>query len=232
MNKKTLTEADAVKSVESRLNSVAVCTIEKKKPETAPAFFSKLDASIARSIKASRVINIGQLRDMNEKVFCIMQKIHVMKDTQALTLEQIQKQVYADLISPIHKASKDSKTIEYGLLSDAVREADILKAFFIYSTLFGGLHLILNKNGTLAIQKNEAKVSLLSSSFYVPVETIDENKEKITYRVTVKFNDTFKNAVKSALAENYEAYKKISIGKKPDTPEIEATPEVTTEATA
>jgi len=232
MAKKITNEVDAMESVASRLDSVAVCSVEKKKPDTAPAFFAKLDASIARSIKASRVINVSQLTDMKEKIFCIMQKIDVMKDTQALTIEQIQKQVYAALESPVHKASKDSKTIEYGLLSDVVREADILKAFFIYSTLFGELHLILNKNGTLAIQKNAAKVSLLSSSFYVPVETIDENKEKITYRITVKFNDTFKNAVKSALAVGFDEYRKISIGKKPEAPEIAVTPEVTAEATA
>lgn len=232
MNKKTLTEQDAIDSVNSRLNSVAVCTIEKKKADTAPAFFSKLDASIARSIKASRVINISQLKDMKEKVFCIMQKIDGMKDTQALTLEQLQKQVYAELTAPIHRASKDSKTIEYGLLSDVVREADILKAFFMYSTLFGGMHLVINKNGTLAIQKNVAKVSLLASSFYVPVETIDENKEKIVYRVTVKFNDTFKGVLKEALAVGYDEYRKISIGSRPETPEIEGSTEVPAEATA
>ena len=73
-NKRILTEADAVQSVETRLNSVAVCSVEKRKADTAPAFFAKLDASIARSIKANRVINIAQLRDMTEKVFCILQK--------------------------------------------------------------------------------------------------------------------------------------------------------------
>ncbi len=230
MSKKITNEVEAMETVASRLDSVAMCSVEKRKADTAPAFFAKLDASIARSIKASRVINVSQLKDMKEKVFCIMQKIDGMKDTQALTLEQIQKQVYAALESPVHKASKDSKTIEYGLLSDVVRESDILKAFFIYNTLFGELHLILNKNGTLAIQKNAAKISLLSSSFYVPVETTDESGEKITYRITVKFNETFKNAVKSALAVGLDEYRKIRIGKKPDTPEIEATE--ATEATA
>jgi len=227
-----------MKTTENVLSAIAeISTIEKT--AHVARFYNRVISSEQNAVHIDSDINIARIFSLENVDFAILASLHTMADTQCRTFTEI-KEKTVKLIekSGLAIANKNSSLIaSFYKWRDMLTDDRIKQNVVLLASMYNGYHIILNKNGMIAVQKNTKKESLLSAKFYKNVELIGENgiksKEKIRVKLNTEFISTFGNALETA------NYKLITAIVKPIAIETEETeteetvePEVMTEEKA
>lgn len=164
------------------------------------ALFNSVKNSVPNPILVNRVVSVNSLLRLNYKDYLIMSHILTMKDTEQLTYSQIVSKIFPK-IEP-KKASNEGMTVEYRNLVGKISDRDIEKAVIMLVALGCKLHLTYNKNGACSVRHEEAKISLIKPSLFIPVETTDQiTKEIKKGRQTV----ALKNEARLAILNMFNA---------------------------
>lgn len=184
-----LTKKEVNKSIVSAITVKGIKPTELKGEAKSKALFSKVSSGLQNSILATRVISVNSILDLKEKDWLIMREISKISDTATITIQSISSKVFKDY-KKYHEVTSGLHTAKYFTLADIVSDNAIFKNVFILSSLGIKLHLTVNKNGLLSVQKNEAYEPLLKASFFVTKEVTDEKTKEIkSTRETVYIKD-------------------------------------------
>jgi len=165
--------------------------------EKSIALFKKVSATVTDSILINRVISARSVFKLTEKQFLILKTLYGMNQGDQFT--------FSELTSKVFKAMKKGSQVNNGnssawyyTLKDAVKDSDIIRAIMLLAGMGNKLHLTLNKNGALSVQRNDNRVSLLSASFFVE----NQIDEETVSRKTVAFLPEFVEQYRTAIVDN------------------------------
>ena len=173
-----LTKKEVNKSIVSAITVKGIKPTELKGEDKSKALFSKVSSGLQNSILATRVISVNSILDLKERDWLIMREISKISNTATITVQSISSKVFKDY-KRYHEVTSGLQSAKYFTLADIVPENAIFKSVFILSSLGIKLHLTVNKNGLLSIQKNDAYEPLLKASFFVTKEVTDEKTKEI-----------------------------------------------------
>lgn len=165
--------------------------------EKSIALFKKVSATVTDSILVNRVISARSVFKLTEKQFLILKTLYSMKQGDQLTFSELTAKVF-NMMKKGSQVNNGNVSAWYYTLKDVVKDSDIIRAIMLLAGMGNKLHLTLNKNGALSVQRNDNQVSLLSASFFVE----NQIDEKTVSRKTVAFLPEFVEQYRTAIVDN------------------------------